>query len=241
MSAFSTAVVMAGAGLHGRMLIREMVERKVPPSLIINEAGTKRAERLATWLDNDIDRPLPVCDLIKETETQYIEVDRFDGSDAMEAIARLRPHYLVMGGAGIVKDPLLSAAAGGMINAHPGLLPEYRGLDPVLWSVWNNCPVGATLHVISEGIDEGPILMRRALEAIEVSSILELRLRCMRLGASLLAEFLLDPKKHPPKRQNESRAQYFGAFPEANRAELEKRLANYSAFPADGALHRPRR
>jgi len=43
-------------------------------------------------------------------------------------------------------------------NLHPGYLPWGRGYYPVFWAMWEGHPAGATLHQISEGIDEGPIV-----------------------------------------------------------------------------------
>jgi methionyl-tRNA formyltransferase len=43
-------------------------------------------------------------------------------------------------------------------NIHPGLLPWGRCYYPVFWALWANEPAGATLHIIDEGIDTGPIV-----------------------------------------------------------------------------------
>ncbi|MBN1151016.1 hypothetical protein JXA84_07350 [candidate division WOR-3 bacterium] len=46
-----------------------------------------------------------------------------------------------------------------MINIHPGLLPEYRGLNPINWALKNEEEFhGATIHLVDEGIDTGPII-----------------------------------------------------------------------------------
>ncbi len=43
-------------------------------------------------------------------------------------------------------------------NLHPGLLPWGRGYGPVFWAIWAGEPAGATLHVITAGLDRGPIV-----------------------------------------------------------------------------------
>ena len=43
------------------------------------------------------------------------------------------------------------------LNIHPSFLPYCRGRDPVVWALRKRCPAGATLHQISEGVDEGSI------------------------------------------------------------------------------------
>tara|TARA_R100001082_G_C4315404_1_gene138729 strand:+ start:186 stop:818 length:633 start_codon:yes stop_codon:yes gene_type:complete len=46
-----------------------------------------------------------------------------------------------------------------IINLHNGPLPKYRGVRPINWALKNNeNNHGVTIHKISEGIDDGPIL-----------------------------------------------------------------------------------
>ncbi len=49
----------------------------------------------------------------------------------------------------------------GFLNIHFGLLPEMRGADPIFESIRQRLPVaGATVHVMDEGLDTGPIVLR---------------------------------------------------------------------------------
>ena len=45
-----------------------------------------------------------------------------------------------------------------MYNLHPGFLPWGRGFYPVFWALWEGTPAGATFHVITPGLDRGPIV-----------------------------------------------------------------------------------
>jgi methionyl-tRNA formyltransferase len=50
------------------------------------------------------------------------------------------------------------------INYHNGLLPFYKGLRATSWSIYNRENLsGFTFHLMNERIDEGPILLQRAL------------------------------------------------------------------------------
>lgn len=46
------------------------------------------------------------------------------------------------------------------LNAHPGILPQNRGVDALKNSIINCWPIGASLHIINEKIDSGKILKR---------------------------------------------------------------------------------
>jgi folate-dependent phosphoribosylglycinamide formyltransferase PurN len=71
-----------------------------------------------------------------------------------------RPDVVLVFGTGILREPLLSAFEGRIINIHLGLSPYYRGAGTNFWPLVNREPeyVGATIHYIDAGIDTGPIL-----------------------------------------------------------------------------------
>lgn len=57
---------------------------------------------------------------------------------------------------------LLALAPHGGINVHPSLLPRHRGPDPYFWTLYReDTETGVTVHRITEGYDQGPILLQR--------------------------------------------------------------------------------
>ena len=60
----------------------------------------------------------------------------------------------------LIKEPVLTAFAGRMINIHISLLPWNKGADPNFWSWFDHTPKGVTIHLIDAGIDTGPILVQ---------------------------------------------------------------------------------
>jgi methionyl-tRNA formyltransferase len=62
-------------------------------------------------------------------------------------------------GTDLIKPPLLDAWPERMINLHLGLSPYYRGTATNFYPLLNEEPeyVGATIHLIDAGIDDGPI------------------------------------------------------------------------------------
>lgn len=50
------------------------------------------------------------------------------------------------------------------LNIHGSLLPKYRGRTPHVWAIINGeAETGATLHVMDEGIDTGPIVAQKKI------------------------------------------------------------------------------
>lgn len=54
---------------------------------------------------------------------------------------------------------LVARWAGRMLNVHPSLLPLYPGLDTHARAIEaGDAEAGCTLHIVTDGVDEGPIL-----------------------------------------------------------------------------------
>lgn len=62
----------------------------------------------------------------------------------------------------IIKDKLITIPRLGIINIHPGILPDFRGIQPYFWELVSEFgKAGATLHYIhDESIDTGAILAK---------------------------------------------------------------------------------
>lgn len=84
-------------------------------------------------------------------------VNREEEIDAMIA---LQPDVLLVYGTGILKDNIIRAFEGRILNIHLGLSPYYRGSGTNFWPLVNREPeyVGATIHYLDAGIDTGAIL-----------------------------------------------------------------------------------
>ncbi len=63
----------------------------------------------------------------------------------------------------ILPPEVIRSFAGRMYNLHPSLLPDFKGAKGFEESYAAQRSMGATIHGVSEGLDEGPILRQRAL------------------------------------------------------------------------------
>lgn len=69
-------------------------------------------------------------------------------------------HFLVFGSSFIRGWLAETLVHKGAINIHMGLSPYYRGTACNFWALYDGRPayVGATVHLLSQGLDNGPIL-----------------------------------------------------------------------------------
>lgn len=92
----------------------------------------------------------------------------------VDLLGSIRPDLGIIAGARILKAPVINNFAVGIINFHPGLIPEARGLDAMLWSIHHMVPLGVTAHLIDEHIDSGRVLLRRQISVHEDDTSLDL-------------------------------------------------------------------
>ena len=64
----------------------------------------------------------------------------------------------------IVTPVLVKAFENRMMNIHPSLLPSFPGLDVQKKAIDHGCKIaGCTVHFVTEGVDEGPIIVQAAV------------------------------------------------------------------------------
>ena len=101
-------------------------------------------------------------------------VGRPDSREAYDAmlLAVLEKHQvelvLLAGYMKIVTGVLVNAYANRMMNIHPSLLPSFPGLDVQKKAIdWGCKLAGCTVHFVTEGVDEGPIILQAAVPILD--------------------------------------------------------------------------
>ncbi len=61
----------------------------------------------------------------------------------------------IVAGARILKRPLIEALSDGIVNFHPGKIPETSGLDAFFYTIKNRVDAGVTTHFIDARVDAG--------------------------------------------------------------------------------------
>jgi phosphoribosylglycinamide formyltransferase-1 len=68
----------------------------------------------------------------------------------------------------IVTGLLVKAYANRMMNIHPSLLPSFPGLEVQKKAIdWGCKLAGCTVHFVTEGVDEGPIILQAAVPILD--------------------------------------------------------------------------
>jgi methionyl-tRNA formyltransferase len=160
---------------------------------------------------------------------RFIQVGPLDDPATIAAVEAEKPDLAIYAGAGILRKGILGVPRLGTLNAHMGILPEFRGMNVAEWSRWYGAPTGCTVHLVDTGIDTGDIVCCRAISTAGAKSIFELRQIIDAAQIALLGEVVeyVVATGSLPARRSQTAAegrQYFAMHPEV-RQLLEKSLA----------------
>ena len=120
-----------------------------------------------------------------------------------------------------------------------GLLPAFRGMNVLEWSLFYEEPIGVTLHLIERGIDTGDILAFKEIPLEEGDTIATLRAKSLVVSVSLMAECIeslrLGRLTRTKQRPQDGR-QYFVMHPRL-KAVVESRLKHPTQQIYQTSLH----
>ncbi len=147
---------------------------------------------------------IPVLVLTKESMVQQLE----------NAIKQYQINLgLIMTFSYKIPASVYSLPEKGFYNVHPGLLPEYRGADPIFQQIRNQEKfAGITIHQLDEGIDTGHIVMKERIPLDITDTHGMLTTKLSKLAAAQIGVLIklmgFDITIHS-KQQDERKARYF--------------------------------
>lgn len=142
-----------------------------------------------------------VFELAKKYKIPYISVSNINSKTSLGFMKKLKPDYLVSCLLlQIVKKPLLNLPKKGAINFHPALIQKHRGIFTSFWALLKNWRrFGATVHFMTEKVDQGKIIIQRRLFIRRSDTVNCINLRSAKLGGKMLAKALVKLKKNKTK------------------------------------------
>ena len=128
-------------------------------------------------------------------------------ADEQARFRALDPDLAIVAAYGLILPlPILDAPRAGCINVHASLLPRWRGAAPIQRAILAGDPTsGVTIMRMDEGLDTGPMLLRREL-AIHGKNAGQVTDELAKLGAEALLEWFSAPT--PPEPQPEAGVTY---------------------------------
>lgn len=196
---------------YGREMLKQLISEDFIPRIIITEdsaiADEEREKFLKRIEGNQIAETIGIQlgELSKRGFTvEHVEVPIHNSEEVMPHIKDLDLDIIVFGGTRIIRGEILDHPKDGVVNSHPGLLPECRGSASPAWSVYHDIPIGSSTHFCDNGVDTGHLLLRREVPVKRGMKYEDLCYETLVLAGILMKEALMayeegrwDEMRHP--------------------------------------------
>ena len=139
----------------------------------------------------------------------------------------IKPTIGVISGARILKHPVIDRFSTGIINFHPGLIPEVRGLDALFWSIRKDVPLGVTSHLIDHRVDAGRVLERREIPLSREDTVFDLSERLYETQIEMLVTAIGRTRAGEWEQINYDSTEYNRKMPAELEAGIAKLLPAY--------------
>lgn len=184
----------------------------------------------------DILNPSVEYNYIKSYKLPEIITKSVNSEDFRKKLLRLNPDILLVGSWGErFEKETYDIPKMASINAHPSLLPKYRGPNPYFWVIKNGEQTsGVTFHLLGKGYDDGAILAQEEVKIYSSDTGKSLKQRTVLTARGVACELLkaLNEDIIIPLQQNEEKATYF-SHPEELELNFKKSAEeNYAAIRA---------
>jgi len=117
--------------------------------------------------------------------------ENFNSKKCEQILRKIEPDIIVLGGSRILRSNIINIPNIGILNAHPGLLPKYRGIDIIPCAIYHEDNIGVTIHFVDEGIDTGGIAARKVIDITKNDNFDSLGEKAGILAGELMADTVL--------------------------------------------------
>ena len=123
---------------------------------------------------------------------QVLRAADIHADQTLDAVKRFGPDLGLSLAAPILRASLFRIPPLGTLNLHKGRVPEYRGMPPAFWEMWNDEEsVGCTVHWVDDKLDTGDIAAQVTLAREPHATVRGLQLRLDEVGVNLMRNVVM--------------------------------------------------
>jgi peptidoglycan/xylan/chitin deacetylase (PgdA/CDA1 family) len=132
------------------------------------------------------------CLCLEDLGTRYgmtiHAVGNLNGANAARVLSESGADLGIVLGTRILKSSTFGVPRMGCINLHKGKVPEYRGMPPGFWELYDGASsAGVTVHFVDKGLDTGDIVATGTVPILETDTPETLLQKLHDEGARLIA------------------------------------------------------
>ncbi len=220
---------------RGNIILKSLIENGFIPSMIVEEdsslAEKNRSGIIAAFKDSSEVFPT-TQDIVIDLNVPIFLVQNHNDKECEEFLKRCNVDLIVLGDTRVIKKNIMNIPKIGVINSHPGYLPDVKGNNPYIWAVINDLPQGCSIHFIDENVDTGDVILREKIDIKTCKSYTDLLRRINHLCADLMVEAVGQIKNESYLRTPQSKLkfinenhidkEFYAASPEVKKAAIKK-------------------
>ena len=173
----------------------------------------------------DILNPSQDYNYIKSYNIPEINARSANSPEFRKQLLKLNPDIILVGSWGEkIEKATYDIPKIATINAHPSLLPKYRGPNPYFWTIRNmENSSGVTFHLLDNGYDTGAILAQEEIKIYPSDTGESLKKRTVLTARGVACELLKALKEDIiiPLQQREDKSSYY-SHPEGLELNFKK-------------------
>lgn len=171
---FSIVVLISGRGSNLGALIRAISLGHLPVSISCVVTDNPDAGGLK------IAQAAGIKTAIVEREPKRLKVGEYNTLLA-DTVSKYNPQLIVLAGyMRVLRPEFISRFRDRIINIHPSLLPDFRGLDVQRAALEAGVKfAGCTVHFVEEEVDTGPIIAQAVVPVLEGDTVETLSARIL--------------------------------------------------------------
>jgi methionyl-tRNA formyltransferase len=206
---------------YAREMLAGLLDGGFRPEVLVQEVGPVADEEREKFLARIAGRPVgpPIAAQSAEHALAVERCPKHTSKRLLPLLEDLDLDLIVLGGTRVIRGAVLDLPRDGVINSHPGLLPDCRGSASPAWSVLHDIPIGASTHFCDSSIDTGDLLLRRELPVARGATYEDLCHATLVLAGQLMREAL--------------EAYVRGAWPELRRPQGESPWPTFRNAPEE--------
>ncbi|MFA5355602.1 MAG: methionyl-tRNA formyltransferase [Candidatus Paceibacterota bacterium] len=149
--------IFMGTPEFGAVILRGLIENGLRPDFVVT-APDKPVGR------EQIQTPPPVKTVAQENGILVLQPEKL--KEIIQKTKESEPDLIIVAAYGkLIPKEIIDIPKYGILNAHPSLLPKYRGSAPIQSVILNGDETtGTTIMLIGEKLDSGPILSQKEIE-----------------------------------------------------------------------------
>ncbi len=115
---------------------------------------------------------------------------KHNSPDTIKLLKKIKPNFGIILGSRILSGDVIKSFNEGILNFHPGLLPENRGLNTIQNAVLKNIPQAVTLHFIDTEIDKGRKILTNIVDVEMNDNLFDIQKKITNTEMSTLKNLL---------------------------------------------------